>query len=306
MTGLLGISVSLDVGGLAALFGTGLGVVAAASVWFTMHRLRHPPRRTNAHAVSRGAPSDPGELSEPIAFETRVIELGDAAVELWEIAGAAPAGPVVIVTPGWGDSKIGALARLEALTPWASRVVAWDPPGLGATPGVCGLGVTETALVRRLTERYAGERGVVLYGWSLGGGVSVAAANDARVLGVIAEAPYREARTPARNVLRGAGLPYRFNLPVAMWLLGLRLGVGAGWRGYDRGNLAAHVRGALLVLHGSRDVVSPIEDGVAIAGAAPGGVLAEIRGGGHNDLWSDPAWRAVCREAVAEWARGLA
>ncbi len=285
-------------GGFLILLGLGLGVVFVASVLFTAHRLRNPPRRTAGWAVSRGAAADPGELDEPRSFRTERVTLGRVDVELWEIDGDAAGGPVVIVSPGWGDSKIGALPRLEGFTSWCSKIVAWDSAGLGERGGTCGLGVSEVGSLRELVQRYASERGVVLYGWSWGGGVSVAAGDADGVVGVIAEAPYRLAITPARNVLRGSGLPWRVNLPVAVWLLGMRLGVGAGWRGFDRVEVAKKVSAPLLVLHGTGDVVSPVGDGREIAERAADGVIVEIDGGGHNDLWSDAAHRAVCVEAM--------
>jgi pimeloyl-ACP methyl ester carboxylesterase len=248
--------------------------------------------------------SDPGELDEPAAFRDVVIEIEGRRLIAWEIEGDAAEGPVVIVTPGWGDSRIGALPRLGALRGWASQVVAWDPPGLGETDGLCGMGVVETRQLRAMVERYR-ERGVVLYGWSLGGGASVAAGDAAGVIGAIAEAPYRRPITPARNVLRAAGLPWRANLPVAMWLLGARLGMGPGWRGFDRAEAAARVAAPVLVIHGTEDAISPIEDGRRIAESAPAGRLVEIEGGGHNDLWTEPPHRDTCASAVREFAASL-
>lgn len=284
--------------GFAALLGLGLALVVLVGAVLTAHRLRNPPRRTAAWAASRGSASDPGELDTPIAFTEKQMTLGASAVLAWEIEGETSEGPVIIATPGWGDSKLGILARLEALRGWASLIIAWDPPGSGESPGRCGMGVTEPALIRELCERYGGAREIILYGWSLGGGASVAAGDGPGVVGVIAEAPYRVAPTPARNVLRGAGLPYRVNLPLALWGIGVRLGVGPGWRGFDRAEHAARCASRVLVIHGTDDGVCPIADGREIAQAATDGAIVEIESGGHNDLWSDVSNRAACLEAV--------
>jgi hypothetical protein len=296
---------SVDVTGLIGLLALGLLIVFIASVWYTAHRLRRPPRRTAAWAAAKGAPSDPGELDEPAEFRERVIEVGGERLFAWAIDGDDPEGPVVIATPGWGDSRLGVLPRLEALRAWASLIVAWDPPGLGETDGRCGMGVREQSLLRELIDRSASGRGVVLYGWSLGGGASLAAGNDERVVGVIAEAPYRRPMTPARNVLRLAGLPYRANLPVAMALIGSRLGVGPTWRGFDRAGAAARVTAPILVIHGTDDSISPIGEGRQIAAAARDARIVEVAGAGHNDLWTEPRHRAACLGAVAEFARSL-
>lgn len=306
--------------GLAVLLGVGLFVAYAAAVLLVMLRLRRPPRRTYATAVARGIPGDPRELDQPRRF--RAFDLGDVAPEArpreipcWDIEGDDPGGPIVILTPGWGDSRIGALARVSAIAPAASRIFAWDPPGQGDAPGLCALGTREHRLLGMLA-RYAAElhdRDVVLQGWSLGAGTSIVTAAgcakdaDARIIGVIAEAPYREAWTPAFRVLDLSGLPWRANGPVAFALLGLRLGVGPRWRGFDRAAHAQRVRVPAVVVHGSEDEVCPIEDGRAIAEAAPRGSLVVIEGGHHNDLWVDPVLAGrmakVVSGAVADLGR---
>jgi len=294
-----------DLLGLAALLAIGLVVAVAAGALLTAHRLTHAPRRTAAWAASRGVPADPGELDPPRAFTTRRETISGRDIELWEIEGDSPNGPTVIVTPGWGDSKLSALARLDALAPWAARVVAWDPPGFGATNGVSALGVREPLILKQLCATHANNAGVVLYGWSLGGGASVVAGGAPGVIGVIAEAPYRVPITPARNVLRSAGLPHRVTLPLALWLLRLRFGPELGAARFDRAAHAESVGAPLLVLHGTADAISPIEDGRAIAARARLGTIREIEGGGHNDLWSDEAHRAVAITSVRDFASRL-
>jgi len=284
----------------------GFGVAYTSVVWFIVRRLRNPPRRTYSWAVARNVPGDPGELDDPRDFESWTLRWSNAhrrALELpvWEIAGDDADGPAVVCTPGWGDSRVGALVRIGALLPHASTVVTWDPPGLGEADGRCALGTVEHRALAALVERVraATSRPIVLYGWSLGAGVSLAAAaSDKAVAGVIAEAPYRLPKTPARNVLHLSGLPHRVTLSPAFACMGIRLGVGWRWKGFDRAAIAARVEAPLLVLHGSGDAVSPPEDGVAVAEAAPRGVMAMIEGAGHNDLWTQPRFAGECAEAV--------
>jgi pimeloyl-ACP methyl ester carboxylesterase len=221
---------------------------------------------------------------------------------VWDIAGERAEGPVVVLTHGWGDSKIGALVRLDAVAPVASRVIAWDLRGQGEAPGVCTLGVRERGdlreLVRRVREGAPGVP-VVLMGWSLGAGVSIAAAEgDEGIAGVIAESPYRLAATPARNVLRGRGLPWRATLGPALFLLRLVLGRGLRDSEFDRTRHAAGVRCPLLVLHGARDEICPVEDGRAIGAAARQGATALVATAGHNDLWNDAGHAEECGAAV--------
>lgn len=311
--------------GLVILLAVGFALAWGGMVIGTCMRLTHPPRRTYAWAVSKGLPGDPGELpppNGPRAFESFDLAArlggswrslvgrernGESLVPCWDIVGDTHDGPVVIATPGWGESKVNVLVRLAALGRLASRVVVWDPQGLGEAPGVCALGTREHLVLARLIEYVSSTDNnpeIVLFGWSMGGGVSiVAAANDERVRGVIAEAPYRVARTPAKNVMQYAGLPWTGVGPAAFALMGLVKGVGASWRDFDRAEHAAKLTCPLLVIHGDQDVVCPLDDGRVIADAAPKGQLVVIVDGGHNDLWTEPRFASMCSAAVEEFIR---
>lgn len=289
----------------------GLALAFLLGVVWTVRALTHPPRRGPGWALARGKPTMPGELDR--ALEVRVWGLthGGVTLPVWECRGRRATGPTVVVTHGWGDSRFTMLPRVDRLADVASRVIVWDLPGHGEAPGTCGLGTREAgALVQLMQEASEGGR-VVLYGFSLGAGVTLEAAARSPELvdGVIAEAPYRLAVTPARNVIRSTGMPWRWNVPAAFAWLGWRLGVGAAWRGFDRAAWAARVGEArvkgpnpegvpLLVIHGERDEVCPLADGREIA-VAGGGTLVVVPEAGHLDLWDEPAatatWGAVER-----------
>lgn len=322
--------------GLLILLAAGLVLGWAMLVLHTAWLLSHPARRGYAFAVARNLPGDPSEIEVVDAlgamrrglpftewtFRSRGLDL-----PVWDVRGLDPAGPTIIVTHGWGDSRVVMLSRLVGLATMASRVVMWDLPGHGESPGRAGsgltLGVGEHEDLLELIERVApagttarSERAVVLYGASLGAGVSIVAAAEltkrtggcGQVEAIIAEAPYRLPHVPARNVLRMRGLPYRTNLIPAIALLGLRVGQGLSWvlsptaGGFDRALHAARLPAGLpvLVLHGSLDAVCPLEDARAIAAAAPNARLSVIEGGGHNNLWTDPEFAAACAASVRE------
>ena len=306
--------------GLAILLGIGLGVAIAVAAWMVFWRLRHPPRRTYAWAMAKGVPGDPSELDTPRTFVATELAVGDGIrCAAWDIQGDDPTGPAIIATPGWGDSKVGALPRIDALCAHASRVIAWDPPGTGESPGMCPMGTREPAMVleiARWLRREEGVRRIIAQGWSLGAGVAIAAAgldaqsDESLIDGVVAEAPYRFPWTPAFRVMRGANLPWRINGPIALALLGVRLGMGPMWNrraGFDRAGWASRARVPMLIIHGSADDICPIADGRAIAEA--GGVRAQllvIEGGGHNDLWTDDRWRGRVAEAVRTFTAEVA
>ncbi|MGP1309502.1 MAG: alpha/beta fold hydrolase [Phycisphaerales bacterium] len=298
----------MDWPGLAIILLEGLALAIVLCAWWIARRIRRPPRRTYASAVSRGQPGDPSELETPREFSAWSLEWKGVGLPVWEIPGDDPEGPVVVCTPGWADSKIGALSRLPAVLPVASRVIAWDPPGLGESPdwprgpfGGWPMGTADADALGALIERVGAER-VALFGWSAGAGTSIVAASSrASVACVIAEAPYRMPWTPARNVLRAMGMPWTVVGPLAFGALGVRFGMGPRWNGrggFDRAAHAERVGCPLLVLHGDEDEVCPLADGEAIAKAAPKGQLAVIPGGRHNDLWTDDALRERCAAEI--------
>lgn len=312
----------MDLPGLLLLLATGLLLFVLAVSAITAWTLTHPPRRTYSWAVMRGIPGDPAEVrvpDGPVTFESWEFESRGRRLPVWDVVGHCPSGPVCVLTHGWGDSRVVALSRLPALLASCSRVVMWDLPGHGASPGVCTLGTRECDDLAALLARLAGDSSppLLLYGSSLGAGVSivVAAKSAAQfgVVGVIAEAPYRVPRVPAERVLALRGLPWRWNVPIAMAGLGLWLGAGLSWLrtrgagGFDRVEHAARLGVPLLVIHGTDDEVCPIEDGRAIAAAAPGGRgrLLEVQGAAHNNLWTDDRFIPECAGAVAEFVAAL-
>jgi pimeloyl-ACP methyl ester carboxylesterase len=319
--------------GLLILLAVGLLVGWAMLVAFTAYLLSHPPRRGYAYALARNLPGDPSEIvvirpdgqtQRGLPFEQWTFAARGSALPVWDVAGLDPAGPAIIITHGWGDSRVVMLSRLASLAPLASRIVMWDLPAHGDAPaGRFTLGLREhedlLALIETLVRRTRAEpdnpaRPIVLYGASLGAGASIVAATHAGSLplppaAVIAEAPYRVPSVPARNVFRIRAMPYRTNLPPAIALLGLRFGAGVSWAisptagGFDRALHAAKLPGRLplLLLHGSLDPICPIEDGLAIAAAAPNSHTAIIENAGHNNLWTDPCFGPRCAAAVREF-----
>lgn len=299
--------------GLLQLLGVGLVAAVALATVHTAWSLTHPPRRTYAWALARRLPGDPGELIPARTFEAFTFRGRRTDLPAWRVAGDRPDGPVVVMTHGWGSSRVGGLKRLAAVLPHCRAAVLWDLPGHGEAPGFARLGADEhTDLLALLDAIDAeGRTPVVLFGWSLGAGVCVrAAAEDAEahdIRGVVCEAPYLTPRTPARAVIALRGLPHRVNLPLAMASLGTLLGVGPKWRDFDRARHAARL-GELpvTVIHGDADPVCPIADGRALAEAAPNARFVPIPGGGHNNLWTDERFEPAARRAVSDAVRAAA
>jgi uncharacterized protein len=305
--------------GLAILLLIGLALAIIGQVVYTAWLLTHPPRRAYVWAVSRNLPGNPSELPPPPdgpgprAFDAITFISRGMTLHAWSIPGDNPDGPTIIWTHGWGESRVQSLLRLPALLPHACRVVLWDLPAHGDSGGHLTMGLREPEDLRALIDAVDADR-VVLGGFSLGAGVSIAAGvrEGARVVAVIAEAPYRVPQTPARNVLRQIGMPTWPAVPLALGSLGLiRFSAGFGWfnaRGpasYDRAGLAASLKVPLLVLTGEADQISPPEDGRAIASRATLARVVAVEGAGHLNMWIDPAFRSAATAAVRDFLMRL-
>lgn len=297
--------------GVVTLLGAGLALYLIVLTVWTVRRLRRPARRTYGWAVSKGLAGDPSELDGGgRAFDEWSFARGGVEFGVWDVPGGNDTGPVVIVTHGWGGSRVDMLARLPALARASSRVVMWDMRGHGETPGVCKMAAREAddlaALIDRVSEGSPAKK-VVLYGYSLGAEVSVRAAclRGDRVAGLVLESPFRRGITPAWNLLTVTGQPRLVNLPMAMGLIGLLDGKGPGWRWADLAPLVERFKDRpTLVIHGDRDALCPIDDGRAIAEAGGGG-LAVVAGAGHADIWLGEG-RAEAGERVGAFLRGVA
>lgn len=146
--------------------------------------------------------------------------------------------------------------------------------GNEGTPSEEGLYADGRAALAFLEERGVTDRDLVLYGESLGSGIAVHLARERAAQGrpagsVILEAPFLSMAEAAQH--------HYFYLP-ARWLVKDR---------YDSVSKIGEVSAPLLVVHGDRDRVVPIEHGKALLaeGAKPKkGVF--VTGGGHQDLES--------------------
>jgi pimeloyl-ACP methyl ester carboxylesterase len=295
----------MDLPGLAILLLTGLIAGVAILTAYTAYMLTHPPRRGYAFAIAKSLPADPSELRFVDAnaddrigapFESWTFRSRGLDLPVWEITGCNPDGPTVILTHGWSDSRVVSLCRAPAILRHARRLILWDLPGHGEAPGRCSMGVLEPDDLAALVDALRDPGSLILYGHSLGAGVSIEAGPrlGPRIAGVIAEAPYRVPITPARNVMRLARLPYRVNLPLALLIVRPR---------FDRADAARALKVPLLVIHGDADQVCPLQDAREIAAACPSGKLENVPQAGHVDLFTDPRFAAQIEPALAAFFR---
>lgn len=191
-------------------------------------------------------------------------------------AGAAAGRPVAIFFHGNGENLetmrraglFDELARLDV------PYLAVDYPGYGRSDGTPSeeslLAAAEAAL--GWAEAEHPERPVVACGWSLGAAVAVqlAARHPQRVAGLALLAPWTELAELAA---------IHFPAPFLRTVLGGQ---------YDSLAAAARIATPVLVVHGGRDTIIPVEHGERVAQALGNARWVRVERAGHNDLLGFP------------------
>ncbi len=275
--------------GLISLLLLGLALLLLLMWVMLAWGLTHPPRLTAGVAAARDLPLDPDELG--LMYEDWVLARPGADLPVWDLRNPEnPRGSIIIITHPWGGSRHTSLERVTLIWDEASRVILWDMRGHGdASPGGSKLGAEEIDDLRELIEAVADPPGpnarpLILYGMSMGAGVSIgAAAENPRVHGVIADGPYRWTGEPIRAILRLSGLPVTPITMVCSRWLAYRL---PRLREYDRARAAARLTCPLLVLHGADDPICSIDSALEISEAAPDAELIVVPRATHLDLHS--------------------
>lgn len=259
------------------------------------HRMHHPAKRGDGYALARNLPLEPAELH--LEFDEETFTFPDKTQSLlWTITGQQPRNPVLIITHGWNESRFDVLGRLAFLWPMlihrCSAIVVYDARAHGSsTASLSTLGAREQADLIHLTQemqaRHPGRR-IVLYGFSMGGGISLGAAaqmgprhGDASsgVAGVIADGMNRFVDEGVRQYFRSRRWPTVPVVDLGLVVPALLLGSHD-----DRADDARRYGGPLLLLHGDLDPVCPLHAIEQVALANPQARLTTFPNGGHLDL----------------------
>jgi fermentation-respiration switch protein FrsA (DUF1100 family) len=241
------------------LFGAVLYLGLAALMYVAQRSLMYFPE------TLRTSPVDAGFA----AAEEVVLDTADGErVVVWHVA---PQGdrPVVLYFHGNGASLRYRVDRFRALTQDGTGLVVLSYRGYGGSsgrPSEDGLMADASAAYAFAAARYPATR-LVLWGESLGSGVAIALAAAQPVARLVLEAPFLSAAAVA-----AAAYPF---LPVR-WLM----------KDQFRSDLRIRkVTAPVLIVHGDRDAVVPIESGeqLYMLITAPKRFL-RISGAGHEDL----------------------
>jgi len=236
----------------------GYGAMVAL-VYFAQRALMYFPDRTRTPPADAGFPE-----AEEVILETADGE----KLVAWHVA-AAEGKPVVLYFHGNGGALVHRVDRFRGLIANGNGLVALSYRGYGGSsgsPSEAGLLNDAAAAYAFAAARYPAQR-IALFGESLGTGVAIWLATEKPVARLLLQAPYT-------SIVDVAAAAYPF-LPV-------RLLLKDRYRSDER---VGGVTAPVLVLHGERDRVVPIQYGERLYALirAPK-KFVRFPEGGHVDL----------------------
>jgi len=227
-------------------------------------------QRSLMYYPSQALPS-PQAVGVP-EMEVVRLETADGLTLLAWYAGAdTPERPTLVYLQGNGGNIAGRAHKVRRFLDRGYGVLLVGYRGYGGNPGVPserGLVADGHGALGFLADRDVPPEQVVLLGESLGGAVAVRLASERSVGAVILEAPFTSAADAAQHAF-----PF---LPVTLFIEDP----------YDSLGRIDRIGAPLLIIHGERDQIVPVDQGrrlLAAARAPKQGVF--LPGAGHNDLF---------------------
>jgi fermentation-respiration switch protein FrsA (DUF1100 family) len=234
------------------------GVLAgAAFVWSGQRRLLFPARRAGDAAAELAA----------AGAESVWLEAGGVRSEAWYLPARVGSGPrpLLIYTHGNGELIDDWGGEFDLPREWGVNVLLVEYPGYGRSGGSPSQRSITAAMVAAydwaIARPEVDPKRIVAYGRSLGGGAACALARQRHVDALVLESTFTSVRS-----------------------LAARLGV-PGFMVLDPFDNLAFLRefdGPILLVHGTRDAVVPVDEARALHAAASRSEL-ELLTCGHND-----------------------
>jgi pimeloyl-ACP methyl ester carboxylesterase len=188
-------------------------------------------------------------------------------------------GALLVYAHGNGELIDHWIGAFEAPRRLGVSVLLVEYPGYGRSPGRTTQASVEAAMRAAydfaVAEPGVDPRRIVAYGRSLGGGAACALAREREVAALVLESSFTSIRDMARE-LRMPGFLVRDP--------------------FDNVAVLRAFRGPVLLLHGERDEVIPVEHAVRLRAAAPGAEL-HVLPCGHNDC--ERPWALIERFLAA-------
>lgn len=210
-----------------------------------------------------------GPLSE-LGFRETGLSTGDGLSLLSWYRPPDGAAPVVAYFHGNGGNIGYRADRMMRFAAQRFGMLLLEYRGYGGNPGTpseAGLYADAEAALDFLHSEGVPAKRLVLYGESLGSGVALHMAAGREIAALILEAPFT-------RLADAAGYHYPF-VPVSLLLRDR----------FDSLSKIGHVRAPILILHGERDRVIPVQFGRALFAAAPEPKEGWFSpDGGHEDL----------------------
>ena len=203
------------------------------------------------------------------SVEEVAIEAPDGVAIISWYGRALPGQPTILYFHGNGSNLAGRAGRVGEYMAKGRGIMMMSYRGYSGSGGKPTEG-DNFADARRAYDWLRAEGvaadDIILYGESLGSGVAVKLATEVPVGGIILDAPFTSIADVGTRIY-----PY---LPVRTFLFDC----------YDNRSRIGDIRAPLLIVHGDRDELIPIEMGRELyRKASEPKEFAAITGGGHND-----------------------
>ena len=210
----------------------------------------------------------------------------------WRCRPAGEPRATLVFLHGIGDNRLSVAGAIDRFTMRGLEVVAYDSRAQGVSTGdVCTYGSWEKRDLAKVLDA-VDARAVVLFGTSLGAAVALQeAADDRRVIGVVAAEVFSDLRTVARERaprLLTAGMIRRaFSIAESQ----------GAFRVDDVSPVAAarRITAPVLLIHGAADnQTAPAHSQRVLAALAGPKELLMVNGAGHNQsLRSASTWNRI-------------
>ncbi|MCI0707768.1 MAG: alpha/beta fold hydrolase [Ignavibacteriae bacterium] len=253
--------------------------------------LLQPERRTREWYARRSSLLEPRDANLP--QEDVTISTKDGiALSAWLVKQQSSARGTILYLHGVGDAKIGGIAHARLWFNNGYNVVLYDSRQHGGSGGhYCTYGYYEkqdvSTVIDYLLERKDIQAGNIgIFGTSMGAAIALqAAAIDARIKAVVAEASFTDLRTISVDYQRRiVKLPWHFLRNFAM----TRSQKIARFKARDVSPLedVKRLSTPVLFIHGTNDEFIRVEYSKTLYEHAYGPKdLLIIEGANHNDIW---------------------